>query len=120
MKLVDIADTAVPTILVAQAVGRWGNFFNGEAFGREVSLSFLQNLHLPTFIINGMYIDGTYREPTFLYESLSSFICFIVLLIVRRLKNIKRKHKEKRAHPDRASPPVQRFWTSRCLRRSRA
>ena len=36
-----------------------------------------------------MYIGGKYREPTFLYESILSLVCFIVLLIVRRLKNIK-------------------------------
>ena len=41
----------MPGVLIAQAFGRWGNFFNHEAFGSTVSLEFLQSLHLPDFII---------------------------------------------------------------------
>ena len=54
-----------------------------------VSLSFLENLHLPKFIINGMYINGLYREPTFLYESLICFIGFLLLIIIRNKAKIK-------------------------------
>ena len=79
---------AIPLIL-AQAIGRWGNFFNGEAFGRDVSLKFLRNMHLPKFIINGMYINGIYREPTFLYESLFCLIGFIIIIIIRKKIKIK-------------------------------
>ena len=89
MNLLLLLDIIVVGLIIAQAIGRWGNFFNGEAYGRVVSLSSLENLHLPKFIIEGMYIGGKYREPTFLYESILSLICFIILLIVRRLKNIK-------------------------------
>jgi len=89
LNLLLILDCIVVGLIIGQAIGRWGNFFNGEAFGREVSLSFLQNLHLPTFIINGMYIDGTYREPTFLYESIACIIGFIILIILRNNKRIK-------------------------------
>lgn len=89
INLLLLLDIVVVGLIIAQALGRWGNFFNQEAYGRVVSLNFLKSLHLPKFIIDGMYIGGKYREPTFLYESISSFICFIVLLIVRRLKNIK-------------------------------
>ena len=84
-----LLDIIVVGIIIGQAIGRWGNFFNGEAFGRTVELSFLRNLHLPKFIIQGMYIDNQYREPTFLYESISSVLGFIVLLFVRKSKNIK-------------------------------
>ena len=45
-------DAIMPGVLIAQAFGRWGNFFNHEAFGGEVSLQFLQSLHLPQFIID--------------------------------------------------------------------
>lgn len=76
-------------IIIAQAIGRWGNFFNQEAFGRVVSLEFLQKLHLPKWIIKGMYIDGFYREPTFLYESIFSLVGFIVLILLRKNKKIK-------------------------------
>ena len=89
LNLLLILDIIVVGLILGQAIGRWGNFFNGEAFGREVTLSFLQNLHLPKFIIQGMLINNSYREPTFLYESISSLIGFIVLLIARNIKNIK-------------------------------
>ena len=89
INLLLLLDILVVGLIIAQAIGRWGNFFNGEAYGRVVSLNFLKGLHLPKFIIDGMYIGGKYREPTFLYESIFSLICFVVLLIVRKLKNTK-------------------------------
>lgn len=84
-----LLDIFVVGFILAQAIGRWGNFFNGEAFGRIVSLEFLKSLHLPNFIIKGMYIDGAYREPTFLYESILCFVGFIILLCLRRIKSLK-------------------------------
>lgn len=85
-----LLDIIVVGLIIAQSIGRWGNFFNGEAFGREVSRTFLENMHLPSFIIDGMYIEkySKYYEPTFLYESVLSLIGFIVLIILRK-KNIK-------------------------------
>ena len=77
------------SVIIAQSIGRWGNFFNQEAYGRIVSKSFLQSLHLPKFIIDGMYISGAYREPTFLYESIASLLGFVVLILLRRYKKLK-------------------------------
>lgn len=82
-----ILDIAAPTVLIAQAIGRWGNFMNQEAFGAKTSLSFLNSLHLPNWIIQQMLIDGSYRQPTFLYESLWSFIGFIIIMSIRHLPN---------------------------------
>ena len=83
-------DCIVPTILVAQAIGRWGNFFNQEAHGGIVTLEFLKKIHIPNFIIKGMYINGNYYHPTFFYESLWCLLGFILLVIIRRLlKNSK-------------------------------
>lgn len=79
-----IADVAAPSILLAQAIGRWGNFINQEAHGEAVSRAFLENLHLPEFIINQMYIDGTYYHPTFLYESLWNLAGVVILILLRR------------------------------------
>ena len=76
-------------LILAQAIGRWGNFFNQEAHGSEVTLEFLKSLHLPQFIIDGMHIDGAYFHPTFLYESLACLIGFIILLIFRRRRYTK-------------------------------
>lgn len=84
-----LLDIMVVSVIIAQSIGRWGNFFNREAFGRIISLSKLESMHLPKFIINGMYINGSYREPTFLYESILNLIGFIIMLIVRKIKNIK-------------------------------
>ncbi|MBG9452282.1 MULTISPECIES: prolipoprotein diacylglyceryl transferase [Bacillaceae] len=79
-----LADIAAPSIILGQAIGRWGNFMNQEAHGREVSRAFLENMHLPEFIINQMYINGTYYHPTFLYESIWNIIGFIILILLRR------------------------------------
>ncbi|WP_282155994.1 prolipoprotein diacylglyceryl transferase [Cytobacillus gottheilii] len=80
-----LADIAAPSIILGQAIGRWGNFMNQEAHGGEVTRSFLEGLYLPEFIINQMYIDGVYYHPTFLYESLWNIAGFILLMILRRL-----------------------------------
>jgi phosphatidylglycerol:prolipoprotein diacylglycerol transferase len=82
-------DIIVVSLLIGQAIGRWGNFFNSEAYGPVTTLGFLQGLHLPEFIINGMYINGAYHQPTFLYESLWCFIGFIVALVIRKKKYLK-------------------------------
>lgn len=82
-------DILVPGVIIAQAIGRWGNFLNGEAHGGETTLEFLTSLHLPQFIIDGMQLNGIYYQPTFLYESIWCILGFIVLLIFRRLKHVK-------------------------------
>lgn len=76
-------DIVVVGLILAQAIGRWGNFFNQEAYGALTTKQELMNLHLPTFIINGMYINGNYYQPTFLYESLFDFIGFLMLFFIR-------------------------------------
>lgn len=81
-----LADVIAPSLIIAQAIGRWGNFMNQEAHGAETTRTFLENLHLPEFIINQMYIDGAYYQPTFLYEILWNVIGFIILLVIRRTK----------------------------------
>ena len=85
----EMLDISAPALLIGQIIGRWGNFFNSEAHGGVVTRSFLESLHLPNFIINGMYINGSYYHPTFLYESLLNLVCFIILMILRKNKKIK-------------------------------
>ncbi|MBQ9318601.1 MAG: prolipoprotein diacylglyceryl transferase [Bacilli bacterium] len=93
--LLQITDLIAPSLILGQAIGRWGNFFNGEAFGPKTTYMFLKNLHLPKFIIDGMYLYSpvdniyAYRHPTFLYESLWCLIGFILLILLRRNKKIK-------------------------------
>lgn len=81
------ADCVVPGLVMAQAIGRWGNFMNGEAFG-EITDSFLR---MGILNRNSIYTFGTYEmvyvHPTFLYESIWNIIGFIGV-------NIFYKHKK--------------------------
>jgi phosphatidylglycerol---prolipoprotein diacylglyceryl transferase len=89
VKLIRLTDIIVVGLIIGQAIGRWGNFFNQEAYGSEVSREFLVNLRLPEYIIEGMNIYGKYYHPTFLYESLWCLVGFVVLLLVRKNKYLK-------------------------------
>ncbi|WNF36548.1 prolipoprotein diacylglyceryl transferase [Bacillaceae bacterium IKA-2] len=79
-----LGDIAAPSILLGQAVGRWGNFMNQEAHGGPVAVEFLENLLLPQFIIDQMFINGQHYHPTFLYESLWSLVGVAILIYLRR------------------------------------
>ena len=89
LDFIRVLDIYSLSLLLGQAIGRWGNFFNREAYGGKTTLEALQSLHLPRFIIDGMYIDGFYRQPTFLYESVWCKIGFVIILIVRKKDNFK-------------------------------
>jgi len=84
-----IADVAAPSLILGQAIGRWGNFMNQEAHGGPISEATYNSFHqyLPDFIMNQMCIDGVMYHPTFLYESFWNLLVLILLLIIRR-KNL--------------------------------
>lgn len=67
-----LADEAFYHVLLAQALGRWGNFTNQEAFGGIVEASYYEGW--PSFIRDTMFIGGEYRQPTFLFESVLNVI----------------------------------------------
>ncbi|MDO4465944.1 MAG: prolipoprotein diacylglyceryl transferase [Bacillota bacterium] len=75
-------DCLMPEVFVAQALGRWGNFMNQEAFGPVVPESYYD--HFPLFIKERMCINGLYREPTFLYESVGNIVGFLFIYFVFR------------------------------------
>lgn len=81
-------DVIAPGVMAGQIIGRWGNFMNQEAHGAPTTLAFLQSLHLPNFIINQMYINGHYYQPTFLYESFFNLIGLILILALRHRKHL--------------------------------
>ncbi len=85
-----LLDIIVVGLIIAQAIGRWGNFFNSEAYGQVTTYAELKAQQIPTFIINGMYILGEYRQPTFFYESTWCFAGFLAMLIIRKYKYLKR------------------------------
>ena len=73
-------------LIIAQGIGRWGNFFNQEAHGPATTYEALKSMKIiPEFVIQGMNINGTYYVPTFYYEFLWCLLGFIILLIVRRV-----------------------------------
>lgn len=63
-----LADICAPSIILGQAIGRWGNYINQEAYGRPTSLPW------------GIMVDGIKVHPTFLYESIWNFAVFFLLL----------------------------------------
>lgn len=69
-----LVDTAAPSLILGQAIGRWGNYANGEAHGG------------PTDLPWGIIVDGVKVHPTFLYESLWNFGVFIFLIWYSRNK----------------------------------
>ena len=89
LEFIKLTDIIVPGVILAQSIGRWGNFFNQEAYGSLVSKELLEKLLIPKFIINGMYINNNYYLPTFYIESILCLIGFIIMMIIRK-KNLKK------------------------------
>lgn len=81
INILNMLDYIVPYLALGQAIGRWGNFFNGEAYGIQTNSIFRMGI-----IENNSYIEVV---PTFLYESICNFIIFIILYSTRN----KRKYK---------------------------
>lgn len=79
--MIDLMDILTPSLALAQAVGRWGNFANAEAHG------------YPTDLPWGIIIDGVKVHPTFFYESLGDFLIFLFLIYYRKEKSSQGKAK---------------------------
>lgn len=71
-----LADMIMPAVLIAQSIGRWGNFVNGEAYGSATNLPWRMGLHGDYFSI--------FVHPTFLYESLWTCAGFILANVLYR------------------------------------
>lgn len=74
----ELADFAAPALILAQSIGRWGNYANGEAHGGVTDLPW------------AILVDGQYVHPTFLYESIWNLGVFLFLVILGR--KMKKKH----------------------------
>ena len=82
IKFMALADCVMPGVILAQAIGRWGNFMNGEAFGAQTEIFCRMGIvnHITDYKL-------VYVHPTFLYESLWNIIGFLLIFfLVRRLK----------------------------------
>lgn len=93
-----IVDTLVPGLVLGQALGRWGNFFNREAFGGNSDGLFAMRIPVDriyvgysdkvTAITPDTGLSYIQVQPTFLYESILCFCIFGVLLLLRRRKKV--------------------------------
>jgi phosphatidylglycerol---prolipoprotein diacylglyceryl transferase len=80
-------DAVAPGLLVAQAIGRWGNWWNQELFGKPTDLPW--GLEIDPVNRPAQYAGDETFHPTFLYESLWCFLCAGVLLVVERVWRIR-------------------------------
>ena len=86
----DVANTftaVAPALPLAQAIGRWGNWFNQELFGRPTTLPW--GLEIDAKHIPDGYELGTLFHPTFLYESLGNLVLVVLLLQIERRRNLR-------------------------------
>ncbi len=74
INFLEIIDMVAPGLILAQAIGRWGNYINGEAHGGPTNLPF------------GIMVDGVKVHPTFLYESIWNLIVFFILMYFYKRK----------------------------------
>jgi prolipoprotein diacylglyceryl transferase len=84
------ADAAAPGLAFAQAIGRWGNYFNQELYGRPTTLPWGLKIDPAHYPPGHYYPPGTLFHPTFLYESIWNLIVGSVLLLVDRRRALGR------------------------------
>ena len=81
----DVIDVLVPSVALGQAIGRWGNFFNNEAFGIPTNLPW--KLFIPYRFRPEIFSSQDYFHPTFLYESVWNIFVFGILIFLFRKAN---------------------------------
>ena len=79
----DVLDVLVPSVVLGQAIGRWGNFFNSEAFGVPTNLPW--KLFIPFANRPQIFSDSEFFHPTFLYESIWNLGVFVLLMVLFQL-----------------------------------
>ena len=78
ISLQSLLDVIMPSVILGQSIGRWGNFFNNEAFGMPTNLPW--KLYIPIQFRPIEFINSEFFHPTFLYESLWNAMIFIFLI----------------------------------------
>lgn len=79
--LINLLDIIAPALILGQAIGRWGNFVNIEAYGTETTLPWRMGI-----IEAGKYLEV---HPTFLYESIANFIIFCIIVRIKENRKFK-------------------------------
>jgi len=80
LNFLSLADLLVPSLILGQAIGRWGNYFNQEVFGKPTNLPW--GIPIKTMARPSEFISSQYFHPTFLYESIWNFLIFLILIFV--------------------------------------
>ena len=78
------ANAAAPAIALAQAIGRWGNYFNQELYGKPTARPWALEIDPENFPATPSYLPGTTFHPTFLYESIWNLLLGGALLLIDR------------------------------------
>lgn len=89
LKLWSVADVLAPTVLLAQAIGRWGNYFNQELFGKPTDLPWAIEIDSPNPAIPDGWLTEQTFHPTFFYEFLWSVAGVVLLLVLERKLNLR-------------------------------
>lgn len=74
INVLELLDIVIPSVSLGQAIGRWGNYINQEAYGGPTNLPW------------GIVVNGQKVHPTFLYESIMDILIFIFLIWFRKNK----------------------------------
>ncbi len=85
---IKLCDVCAIGVSIAQAIGRWGNFFNSEAFGTPTNLPW--KLYIAPQYRPIPYQDYQYFHPTFLYESVLDIVIFIILMFLVKTNKLKK------------------------------
>ena len=78
VSIAQLLDLIIPYVLLAQAIGRWGNFFNGEAYGQLVTDAALQ------FFPYAVNVEGAWYQAAFFYESAADLMGFLIMFLTRK------------------------------------
>ena len=84
IKLLPLLDLLAPSVALAQAIGRWGNFFNMEGYGPPTNLPW--KIYISPARRIAPYFEANYFHPLFLYESILDLLIFILLILFSRRK----------------------------------
>ena len=85
LSLKSFLDIIMPSVILGQSIGRWGNFFNNEAFGIPTNLPW--KLFIPIQNRPIVFLDSQFFHPTFLYESIWNFLIFLILIFIFNKQN---------------------------------
>ncbi len=94
---VKLLDAVAPALIIGQSIGRWGNFFNAEAYGEVTDIFCRMGISVGhwldrTAMDTVVYSTAEYYHPTFLYESLWNLVGFVLIMLFYKKKKFDGQH----------------------------